>query len=373
MTRRPVALLVLLCLIASLTRAADPPAAPPIDWDRARALYQRERAGEKLSPEDQAYLDRAKAERQRGNGPAGQRQAQPPAPPRESTGLVPLSNAGNERYKSYSLGLYGDGQNTPPADHAKRAATAAAQIKPLNDQGQPAPDGHVVLMSLGMSNTTQEFSRFVQLANADRDKNPALIIVDAAQGGKAADSWSSKTRPQTWQEADRRLGAARVTPQQVQIVWIKQARIGPSQLGEFPKHAQALQEDLKNIVALAKERYPNLKLIYLSSRTYAGYATTPLNPEPYAYESAFSVQWLIESQVKGDDAALAYDKAPVLLWGPYLWTDGTKGRTADKLVWNKDDTAADGTHPSPSGRQKIAELLLTFFKTDSTAKPWFVK
>src|SRR5207237_4825745 len=127
-------------------------------------------------------------------------------------------------------------------------------------QGQPAADGRIVLMSVGMSNTTQEFSRFVQLANADAAKNPNLVIVDAAQGGKAADSWVSKDQP-TWQEAQRRLGAARVTAAQVQVIWIKQARIQPAGLGEFPKHAQALQADLKRIVMTAKSLYPNLKVV----------------------------------------------------------------------------------------------------------------
>src|SRR4029079_193951 len=120
-------------------------------------LYQRERSGEKLSPEDQAYLDRAKAERAKQN-PAQQRNA---PRPRESTGLIPLTNKSTDKYKSFTLGLYGDNQNTPPADHLKRATAAASKITSLNAEGQPSPTGKIVLMSLGMSNTTQEFSRFV--------------------------------------------------------------------------------------------------------------------------------------------------------------------------------------------------------------------
>jgi len=95
-----------------------------------------------------------------------------------------------------------------------------------------------------------------------------------------------------------------------------------------------------------------------------------LNPEPYAYESGFAVQWLIRSQSAGTEPALAYDKAPVLLWGPYLWTDGTKGRK-DGLTWEHADTAADGTHPSRTGQDKVAHLLLDFLKSDPTAKRWF--
>ena len=357
-------------LLSTLAFAAD----PPIDWNRARDLHQREQRGEKLSPEDQAYLDRAKAERrnQNNNPPQRPQQPRPPGPPKESTGLVPISNKSDATYKGFTLGLYGEGQNSPPADHLKRATEAAAKITPLDADGQPAPDGRIALISVGMSNTTQEFSRFVQIANADESKNPKLVIVDAAQGGRAADDWVDPANP-TWKQADARLAAAHVTPKQVQVLWIKQARKGPASLGEFPKHAQLLEDDLKKIVQLAHDRFPNLRLIHLSSRTYAGYATTALNPEPYAYESAFSVQWLIRAQIKNEDPALAYDKAPLLLWGPYLWTDGAKGREQDKLVWNKNDTANDGTHPSATGQRKVADQLLVFFKSDPTAKTWFYR
>ena len=36
-----------------------------------------------------------------------------------------------------------------------------------------------------------------------------------------------------------------------------------------------------------------------------------------------------------------------------------------------EDLAGDGTHPSPSGRRKVAGLLLRFLKTDPTARAWF--
>ena len=45
-----------------------------------------------------------------------------------------------------------------------------------------------------------------------------------------------------------------------------------------------------------KQRYPNLRLTYLSSRIYGGYAGGMLNPEPYAYEGAFTMRWLIQDE-----------------------------------------------------------------------------
>ena len=115
-----------------------------------------------------------------------------------------------------------------------------------------------------------------------------------------------------------------------------------------------------------KQRFRNVRIAYLSSRIYAGYATTHLNPEPYAYESAFVVRWLIQDKMKESPA-----KSPLLLWGPYLWADGEKGRKIDNLVWKPEDLGPDGTHPSDNGRRKVAELLLRFMKTDPTAKVWF--
>jgi len=53
-----------------------------------------------------------------------------------------------------------------------------------------------------------------------------------------------------------------------------------------------------------------------------------------------------------------------------LWTDGVKGRK-DGFVWTRDDCGPDGTHPSNSGREKVAHLLLDFLKREPTAQGWF--
>jgi hypothetical protein len=377
MTKKPfhtdnaIALWLLTTVMIPMVLAND-----PIDWRRAGELRRREQQGQTLNQEERAYLEHAKQQRRLSA------QAAEPSPARETTGLVPLTEMGDGLYKEQTGGLYGHGQNVPPQSHREAAQVQTALIVPRDAAGHPSDGGKIVLISLGMSNTTQEFSVFKTLADADPNKSPKVVIVDCAQGGQAAYQWACpQAGPSVrtpWDVMDQRILAAHVTAPQVQVVWLKQAEISPARLGEFPAHAQALRDDLAIILRQLKTRFPNLALAYLSSRIYAGYATTQLNPEPYAYESAFPVRWLIEAQI-ANDPNLNFDpfkgevKAPLLLWGPYLWADGIQPRQGDGLVWTPADLGPDGTHPSASGRRKVADLLLAFFQTDAGTKLWFLK
>jgi hypothetical protein len=188
-----------------------------------------------------------------------------------------------------------------------------------------------------------------------------VTIVDGAQDGWDAER--VKNEAAYWDNVDARLIAAGVSANQVQAVWVKEAIAGEER--RFPRDAKALQTDLRSIVRTMRSRYPNLRIVYLSSRTYGGYAVTGLNPEPAAYDSAYAVRGVIQDRMGGKL------KGPWVGWGPYLWTDGLRGRS-DGLVWACDDVDDDGTHPSKTGVQKVVNLLLTFFKTDPTARRWFV-
>lgn len=353
-----------------------------IDWQRAQELFRKDQQGQMLTEEERAYLERAKKLRRERTRTVRPQRKSPKGT--ETIGLIPITEMKKQLYKGQTGGLYGEGINAPPKSHLTALKKELAKILPLDAEGKQSKDGKIVLISLGMSNTTQEFSLFKKLADADPQKSPAVVIIDCAQGGQAAHQWAypnerpNKKRPSPWIVMDQRIKQAKVTNSQVQVVWVKQAQMGPAGLGEFPKHAQSLEDDTAVILRELKIRFPNLRIAYLSSRIYGGYAAGQLNPEPYAYESAFSVRWLIEAQINGKKD-LNYDptkgqvKSPLLLWGPYLWADGTKGRESDGLVWKREDFAGDGTHPSMSGRQKVAEMLLKFFKSDPNAMTWFLK
>ncbi len=285
---------------------------------------------------------------------------------KSTVGLKPLTEmSANDRYQDEDGGLYGGGNNELPDVLQAAATEKMSKITPRDAQGDPVPSGKIGLISLSMSNATQEFSRFQQLANVDPQKSSFVNVVDCAQGGQAMAQWADPAAP-CWAEADRRLHVAGVSHEQVQVAWIKIANVGPT--GRLHEHGEQLEKDTRMMISIATKRFPNLQIVYLGSRTYGGYSDGRLNPEPYAYEGAFVVRWLIQNQTSSDVKA----ESPLLLWGPYLWADGTTPRS-DGLVWERADFVADGTHPSDSGRNKVAQQLLAFFKHDPLAKTWFIK
>lgn len=299
---------------------------------------------------------------------------------------IPINDLGSARYLGqFQGGLYENGSNTMPSDHAAAGLAHAAQIHPIN--------GKIVMLSIGMSNTTQEFCAagnpapcttwsFVGQAMRDPAVNHStLVFVNGARGGQDAGTWDAANDSNYELVKTNDLVPAGLTESQVQVAWVKEANAGPrSSLPAQDADAYRLVGQLGNIVRAMKQHYPNLQIVYFTSRIYAGYATTTLNPEPYAYESGFAVKWLIAAQINqrrsGQIDTRAGDLndstvAPWIAWGPYPWADGMNPRS-DGLTWARSDVEGDGTHPSQSGEQKVGGMLLSFLKQEATAKSWFL-
>ena len=291
---------------------------------------------------------------------------------------TPLTELGNNPYvrmdgqtTTFTGGLYPDGNNTRPAQHEAAGLAEAAKIVPLNKKGQPDPQGSIVMLSIGMSNASSEFNNFMKLAHKNPEINPQLVLINGAQGGQTAEKW---VEPDSlpWQMAQAQLNRHSFTAEQVQVAWVKETL---TRGGDFPIKTQTLEAYLEAIAHNLKINFPNIKIAYFSSRTRSYTYWRGLSPEPVAYETGFAVKWLIEKQIKGDpalnfDPARGEVKAPYLSWGPYLWIDGTNPRS-DGRVWTAEDMTADCTHPSPSGNQKVAEMLMEFFMSDTLAASWF--
>jgi hypothetical protein len=292
---------------------------------------------------------------------------------KEITIPTPLIDFDGATYRGIQGGLYPNESNQRPYAHNNAGIEISKSIRPLNESGIEDPaNGKIVWMSVGMSNTTQETSVFIDQMKTFTDKHPKLVLIDGAQGGQDINKINNPEAPY-WDAVNTRLANSGLIPSQVQIIWFKEAEAGPSDTS-FVTYPNALKMKYRSVMKMLKSKFTNLKIVYLSNRIYAGYATTKLNPEPFAWYTGWAIKKLIEEQINGDNElsfAGANPNAAWLSWGPYLWADGTAPRS-DGLYWVRDDFQADGTHPSMSGRKKVADLLINFFSTDETAKYWFL-
>jgi hypothetical protein len=280
---------------------------------------------------------------------------------------------GADRYGAFQGGLYPEGHNQRPPFHELVGRALAHSVQPVDANGLPSASGKIGLVGVGMSNASQEWNTFIDLVAQDPAVNPDLVLVHGASGGQTADVMADPNDFYWTTFLPGQVAAAGLTPLQVQVAWVKNAIPRPTE--PWPTHAQTLRNYLEEIVRTLKSLFPNLRQTYLSSRTYGGWATVPLNPERVAFESGFAVKWLIEDQIQNKPrlnflAGNGNVETSWLSWGPYLWSDGMTPR-ADGLIWRQVDFQIDGTHPTYAGQYKVARLLLQHFRSDPAAAPWF--
>lgn len=286
------------------------------------------------------------------------------------TARIALTDLRTRTYKGFVGGLYPDGNNEMPAEHAAEGRRRAALVVPRAIDGSPSPNGRIVLLSIGMSNGTQEFCNasgytscqpwtFMGRAAADPVLSQSTLrIVNGARGGQVASVWATSSSREYDRIRDEGLKPLGLSEAQVQMVWTKLANSRPTDSLPSPNaDAYALQKSVTAVARALKERYPNLQMVFVSSRIYAGFATTSLNPEPYAYETGFAHKWAIEDQIRTRDYSGAW-----LAWGPYLWAGDKQHARSDGFYWEPADFQSDGTHPSQAGEAKVGAALLEFFK-----------
>lgn len=410
--RIPLHSLAMLGLLVSF--AFGQTAEPPIDPARGRQLMEKSTRGETLTADEQAYLDRVKQAIRERN--AGKKTKSPAPPSREIVTnpadwatLVPLTDM-TDPYKGEDGGLYGGGRNEPPPAHQTAHLKESQAIVPRDAEGKPASNGKIGFITIGFSNPSIESEDFKRTADADPQKSPSVVIVNGCIGGRSAVMWawdgaaslpkseqerldramdtvrmpkgkraSTGMEKDTWPTLAQRIETAGLAPAQVQVCWLKHVEANPKPFGEFPAHARTLQADIAAILNIARQRYPNLRVVYLSSRTFGGWSGRESgSPEPYAYESGFGTRWVVQSQIAGD-AQLNFDstrgevKAPLVLWGPYLWARGDSPRKLDGLTWTRNDVRPDQLHPNEAGSGKTTTLLLNFFKSTEGPARWFLR
>ena len=354
-------------------------------------------------------------------------------------------------------GLYASGSNSPAPAQDTDARNFASAIQTLEARQQ------AVMICIGMSIMKQNCDQLVSDYNASSltRKDPELHFFDMAQSGYDACLWAywnpvdgpgaTPTVPSScplgtypnppyndvntvYLPAVQTCGTSHTTkcgPADVRAVIWQDADAGPTNglpctAADTPADtyfkdfltnsyvpcsgladAYQLEKFIGMTARSVKYNYPNVSLMFVVSRNYAGYSKEALNPEPYAYEAGFANQFIVKAQnvqcpgsgtcitTPGDSYAgdLSYVAtpgnacggnpcAPLIIWIGYTWANGATPRALDGLIWcdasftsgqsgppcsdEEDFESAGDVHASPDGSKKWSSATQSVPGTSGT-------
>lgn len=295
-----------------------------------------------------------------------------------STSLTPIENLGSGTYLGFQGGQYPSGSNVRPPLQLSRGLNQANAIVPLNAFGSvDLINGKIGMIGIGASNPRTEFTAFQNFCDTFQCLNNKLRIVNVCKGGTGIQKMNYDTAAY-WIKANDTLIAHSLTSLQVQIVWIEQEHTGSTNT-LFPSAPQQLITDYKKLLEVILIKYPNIKIAYINSRAYSGYADGSSGPglaAPRDYYNSWAVKWLIENQinnVSGFDYTGINKNIPFIDWATNSWANGNIPKQ-DGLFWDclNDFGPSDGLHLSALGEKKVGKRLFNYFSTDTTSKPWFI-
>src|ERR1700680_1782854 len=203
----------------------------------------------------------------------------PPPPPKPvvvgpptDTVKIPLTDLLTRTYYGNTVGLYPGEITQPPADQDSVVKVRRNLIKPLDVNGDESPFGKYVLLSIGMSNATQEWCSqgsgppcgawtFMGKAAVDPAVNHyTMVIVNGAADGQDAPEWTSPKAPNYDRIKVGRLAPLGLSENQVQVIWLKLEDPKPSvSLPSDTADARALLTNLGLVLRALRVRYPYLR------------------------------------------------------------------------------------------------------------------
>lgn len=294
-------------------------------------------------------------------------------------GRTPLIDLTDGYFNGIRGGLYPEGSNIRPAEHLTECIEHVQAITPMDIYGNPNPNGKVVMLGIGASNPMTEFQQFIDFSNDYEPVNDNLKIINACVGGQGIQKMFDIT-DNYWSGVVNGLEDQGLSAEQVQVVWIEQDNTRAYDT-IFPSAPNALVNDYQLLLHVIQELFPNVQICYITARAYSGYAD-PVDPEvsggllyPRDYFNGWAIKFLIEKVINhafGFESEGPSAQIPLVTWGTYHWTDGSTPRE-DGLYLDCDlDVGPDGLHLSGVGEYKMGSLLFDYFKTDTTAKYWYL-
>ncbi len=235
----------------------------------------------------------------------------------------------------------------------------------LQDNGAPTVtpvDGVIGVVCIGMSNAFQECEDFIAKLGGEfaGQVNPQVKVVNCAVPGRAIEFWNNPEYDKLWEKCLRqKVPQAGLRAEQIRVVWHKAADMFTTEeSGEaFPPYPDPnsdyfhFYENLTTFAARLHEKMPSVQAVYVTSRSYGGFADKASRGEPHSYEEGLALnEWLKEHpQVDG----VWYG------WGAYIWApDCASGVTnGSGVCYERGDYQGDGIHPAQGARDKVSRML----------------
>ena len=258
-----------------------------------------------------------------------------------------------------------------PIDRGDEGTTTPGTYKglPLRlvDRAEPSVssvDGVIGVVCIGMSNSSQECDTFKTRVEHTwgSEINPAVRVINCARGGHAIEKWIDPAFDENlWERCiDTLLPQEGVRLDQVKVLYHKAADQfttgeNGSALPPYPASESdfwAFHDHLTNFAQRVPAWFPQVVAVYTSSRIYGGFAQNQASRgEPLSYEEGLALNQWLEAHPSFTGIWQG--------WGPYLWAPDCAGGSfnGSGVCYERSEFQADGVHPAPAGREKVASLI----------------
>jgi len=294
-----------------------------------------------------------------------------------TTGLIPIGDLSGKQYRGFTGGKYTNG-NSRGSIQLGRAIIQAQKIKALDTSGiENAKTGKIVFAAIGASNPATEFNSFKTFCDTFRVINPKLKLFNTCIGGTGIQKMNEST-DNYWIQASKKLQDSGLSVKQVQVVWLEQEHTQNADTS-FPGAPLGLLGDYQKLLSVILQKFPNVKIVYLNQRAYAGYLDVTPGVIgkglhfPRDYYNGWTIKWLIEKQLNNEIGFRfsGTPEIPFIDWASSFWADG-KNLRGDGLFYDcATDFGGDGLHLSALGEKKAGNNLFNYYKTDTISKYWF--
>lgn len=285
--------------------------------------------------------------------------------------MIPLNDLGTDKYRGYPGGLYPGGANEPSGTYADDLMATAQSIVPLNLHGEPDPYGKIVFISMGVSTGGKNMEALITKTVNSTDTNPYLYLINCNQGaGGAGLTNIMDPLDPYWLRVNHTI-ENKTSYKQVQVLYLETDDPTVTAWPDKPLH---VKNNLQVALRVMKDKFSNLKIVYVLGRTRTFPGVREWNVEPGPYYFGWACKWAIEDQMNGvDGTSYKGDNpvAPMLAWGFYQWAD-TIPRKTDGFSWHSYLTS-DALHATPEGQDTLSGRFQRFLLTDKYASTWYAR